>query len=61
MESVKSKGNSKGASGGTGSKKSKSSTIQVVKVEAKSKPKRQLSSKAYDLINEGYIAKKKPW
>jgi len=61
VASVKSKGSSKGASGGTGSKKSKGSTIQVVKVETKSKPKRQLSSKAYDLINEGYIAEEKPW
>jgi len=61
VKSVQSKEKAQGASGGTSSKKSKSSTIQVLKVETKGKPKRQLSSKAYDLINEGYIAEEKPW
>ena len=55
------KNESLGASGGTGSKKSKNSTVKVVKSEEKSGSKRVLSSKAYDLINEGYISEEKPW
>jgi len=52
---------STGASGGTGSKKSKNSTVKVVELEEESSSKRVLSSKAYDLINEGYIREEKPW
>jgi Ca-activated chloride channel family protein len=49
------------STGGTGAKKSKSSTVKVTKSEEKSESQRRLSSKAYDLINEGYINEKKPW
>ena len=52
---------STGASGGTGSKKSKNSRVKVVELEEESNSKRVLSSKAYDLINEGYIREEKPW
>jgi len=52
---------STGASGATGSKKSKNSTVKVVELEEESNSKRLLSSKAYDLINEGYIREEKPW
>ena len=52
---------STGASGATGSKKSKNSTVKVVELEEESNSKRVLSSKAYDLINEGYIREEKPW
>jgi Ca-activated chloride channel family protein len=55
------KNESAGASGGTGSKKSKNSTVKVLKVEQENNAKRVLSSKAYDLINEGYIREEKPW
>jgi len=50
-----------GGSGGSGSKKSKNSTVKVVKSDNKGGSKRVLSSKAYDLINEGYIREKRPW
>ncbi len=50
-----------GSSGGGGSKKSKTSTVKVVKSTEVSKSKREMSSKAYDLINEGYIHDVKPW
>jgi len=50
-----------GSSGGGGSKKSKTSTVKVVKSTEVSKTKREMSSKAYDLINEGYIRESKPW
>jgi Ca-activated chloride channel family protein len=50
-----------GSSGAGGSKKSKSSTVKVVKSTEASKIKREMSSKAYDLINEGYIRERKPW
>ncbi len=50
-----------GSSGGGGSKKSKNSTVKVVKSTEASKSKREMSSKAYDLINEGYIREQKPW
>lgn len=50
-----------GSSGGGGSKKSKSSTVKVVNSSENSKTKRVMSSKAYDLINEGYIREGKPW
>jgi tetratricopeptide (TPR) repeat protein len=55
------KNESTGASGGTGSKKSKNSTVKVLQSEEESDVKRTLSSKAYDLINEGYIREEKPW
>ncbi len=50
-----------GSSGGGGSKKNKNSTVKVVKSTEASKSKREMSSKAYDLINEGYIREQKPW
>ena len=50
-----------GSSGGSGSKVSKNSTVKVVKSDNKSSSKRQMSSKAYDLINRGYIRETKPW
>jgi len=50
-----------GSSGGDGSQKSKLSTIKMVKSTAKSSSKREISSKAYDLINEGYIKEDRPW
>ena len=55
------KNESTGASGGAGSKKSKNSTVKVMQSEQERKSKRVLSSKAYDLINEGYIKEEKPW
>ncbi|CAA6824673.1 MAG: Unknown protein [uncultured Sulfurovum sp.] len=55
------KNESAGASGGRGSKKSKNSTVKVMTSEEESKNKRTFSSKAYDLINEGYISEVKPW
>ena len=50
-----------GGSGGAGSKKSKTSTVQVVKSSDASSSKREMTSTAYDLINEGYIREVKPW
>lgn len=47
--------------GGTGAKKSKSSTVKVTKSDEESENERRLSSKAYDLINEGFISEEKPW
>lgn len=55
------KNESTGTSGGAGAKKSKNSTVKVLQLEEESMPKRVLSSKAYDLINEGYIKEEKPW
>jgi Ca-activated chloride channel family protein len=50
-----------GSSGGGGSKKSKTSTVKVLKSTEASNSKREMSSKAYDLINKGYIHDVKPW
>jgi len=50
-----------GSSGGGGSKKNKTSTVKVVKSTETTKSKREMSSKAYDLINKGYIHDVKPW
>jgi len=50
-----------GSSGGDGSQKSKLSTIKMVKSTTKTSSKREISSKAYDLINEGYIKEDRPW
>lgn len=50
-----------GSSGGGGSKKSQNSTVKVVPSMEVSSRKREMSSKAYDLINEGYIYDVKPW
>jgi len=50
-----------GTSGGDGSQKSKLSTVKIVKSTAKTSSKKEMSSKAYDLINEGYISEDKPW
>lgn len=50
-----------GTGEGKSTTKSKSSLAKVVKSDAKNASKRTLSSKAYDLINEGYIREKKPW
>ena len=50
-----------GSSGGGGSKKNKTSTVKVVNSTEASQTKREMSSKAYDLINEGYIRETKPW
>ncbi|CAA6814426.1 MAG: Unknown protein [uncultured Sulfurovum sp.] len=55
------KNESTGGSGGTGNKKSKNSSVKVMKADEESESKRVLSSKAYDLINEGYIKEEKPW
>jgi len=52
---------SKGASGGTGNKQSKSATVKVIQSNEEGDSKRTFSSKAYDLINEGYIREEKPW
>ena len=55
-----SKSESNSGAGGVGSK-SKNAVVKVVKKQENSKSKRVLSSKAYDLINEGYIRETKPW
>jgi Ca-activated chloride channel family protein len=52
---------SAGGSGGSDSKQSKQSTVKVVKSNENKSSKRVMSSKAYDLINEGYIREEKPW
>jgi len=60
-KSSSSKEEKAGSSGGGGSKKNKNSTVKVVKSSEASAPKREMSSKAYDLINKGYIREGKPW
>lgn len=50
-----------GSSGGDGSQKSKLSTVKIVKSTFQTSSKKEMSSKAYDLINEGYIKEDKPW
>ena len=55
-----SKSESNSGAGGAGSK-SKNAVVKVVKKQENSKSKRVMSSKAYDLINEGYIRETKPW
>ncbi len=55
------KNESTGASAGSGSKKSKNATVKIMPSNQESKSKRRLSSKAYDLINEGYINEERPW
>ena len=55
-----SKSESNSGAGGAGSK-SKNAVVKVVKKQENSKSKRVMSSKAYDLINEGYIQEVKPW
>jgi len=60
-KSSSSKKEKSGDSGGGGSKKNKNSTVKVVKSSEASASKREMSSKAYDLINEGYIRESKPW
>jgi len=56
------KNESTGGSGETGSKRSKNSTVKVMDLEEEEgQSKRVLSSKAYDLINEGYIREERPW
>ena len=50
-----------GSSGGDGSEKSKTSTVKVLNSFDATPSKREMSSKAYDLINEGYIREAKPW
>jgi len=47
--------------GGSGDNKSKSATIKVIKSQEEGESQRRLSSKAYDLINEGFIREEKPW
>ena len=60
-KSSSSKEEKSGSSGGVGSKKNKTSTVKVVKSTEASASKREMSSKAYDLINERYIRESKPW
>ena len=55
-----SKSESNSGAGGAGSK-SKNSVVKVVKKQENSNSKRVMSSKAYDLINKGYIQETKPW
>ena len=55
-----SKSESNSGAGGAGSK-SKNAVVKVVKKQENSKSKRVMSSKAYDLINKGYIREIKPW
>ncbi len=55
-----SKSESNSGKGGAGSK-SKNAVVKVVKKQEKSNSKRVMSSKAYDLINEGYIQERRPW
>lgn len=50
-----------GNSGGSGSKVSKNSTTKEIKSSGKNSSKRVMSSKAYDLINRGYIKESRPW
>ncbi len=50
-----------GSSGGGGSKVSKNSTTKEIKSSSKNSSKRVMSSKAYDLINRGYIKESRPW
>ncbi len=57
----KSKDKKVGNSSGGSSKISKNSTIKELKTNSKTSSKRQISSKAYDLINKGYIKEGKPW
>jgi len=61
-ESPSEKENEKtGGSGGDGASSAKLSTIKVIKASANPQQKRAMSSRAYDLINEGYIKEEKPW
>jgi len=60
-KSSKSSKSDVGTEGGDGSKKSKQSVVKVVKSQKSSSSKRVMSSKAYDLINSGYIREEKPW
>ena len=60
-KSSSSKEEKSGSSGGVGSKKNKTSTVKIVKSTEASASKREMSSKAYDLINERYIRESKPW
>ncbi len=60
-KSSKSSKSDVGTGGGDGSKKSKQSVVKVVKSQKSSSSKRVMSSKAYDLINSGYIREEKPW
>ena len=55
-----SKSESNSGAGGAGSK-SKNAVVKVVKKQENSNSKRVMSSKAYDLINKGYIQETKPW
>ena len=55
-----SKTESNSGANGAGSK-SKNAVVKVVKKQDNSKSKRVMSSKAYDLINKGYIHEVKPW
>ncbi len=50
-----------GSSGGDGSEISKTSTVKVIKSLDARSSKIEMSSKAYDLINEGYIHEENPW
>jgi len=50
-----------GSGGGSGTQSTKNSTIKVITSDVHNSSKRVLSSKAYDLINEGYIKEVKPW
>ncbi len=50
-----------GSSGESGSKVNKNSTTKEVKSGSKNSSKRVMSSKAYDLINRGYIKESRPW
>ncbi len=55
------KSESQESSSGGGGDQSKSSSVKVVKSTEAGRSKRVMSSKAYDLINEGYIREEKPW
>ena len=60
-QTMSQKKESAGGSGGSGSKQSKQSTVKVTQSDTNKASKRVMSSKAYDLINEGYIREEKPW
>ncbi|CAA6810977.1 MAG: Unknown protein [uncultured Sulfurovum sp.] len=55
------KSESTGGAGGKGNKQSKNSTVTVISSNKEDNAKRVFSSKAYDLINDGYIGENQPW
>lgn len=61
QKSSSQKNEAKGSTGDSSVKPSKNSTVKIKKLEEEGSSKRIFSSKAYDLINEGYIQEHRPW